>query len=304
MSGRIEPINDLSTPLDPLQPWRCHLLFFLHTYPTWLLHTQTPTGAVKAAIMASQSQRPDIGLRIDIIYQPDDIIRAFDCVCEAFGRQVQDGIWIAMNPGWDTPQGRACGAERMVARWRHKTNDKNGLPNTIFLKATLPCSQFEERRVIVGFGIWVQASNVEGHGDPPVEDLANSIDLNALYPDNEPEQRYLCQVISSLHRRRTEVIKQKATAVPPAVMILDMCAVDPAHQRKGIARELVQWGIDEAQRRGDLEAITEASSMGRHVYGQMGFQADGPEIEYVVDEEFASREKPPNLFMRTHASVV
>lgn len=254
--------------------------------------------------MAPQSRRTDIGLRIDIIDQPEDIIQAFDCVCEAFGRQVQDGIWIAMNPGWDTPQGRASGAERMVARWRHKTNDKNGLPNTIFLKATLPCPQFEKRRIIVGFGIWVQASSVEGYGDPPVEDLAHSMDLNTLYPDNEPEQRYLCQTISSLHQRRTAVIKQKATAALPAVMILDMCAVDPSHQRKGIARELVQWGIDEAQRRGDLEAITEASSMGRHVYGQMGFKPDGPEIEYVVDDEFASRERPPNLFMRTHGTVV
>ncbi|KAF4765004.1 hypothetical protein HAV15_003520 [Penicillium sp. str.  len=236
--------------------------------------------------MAPQRRITDIGLRIDIIDQPEDIIQAFDCVCEAFGHQVHDGIWIAMNPGWDTPQGRASGAERMVARWLHKTNDRNGLPNTIFLKATLPCPQFERRRIIVGFGIWVQASSVEGYGDPPVEDLAHSMDLNTLYPANEPEQRYLCQTISSLHRRRTAVIKQKATAALPAVMILR------------------HWGIDEAQRRGDLEAITEASSMGRHVYGQMGFKADGPEIEYVVDDEFASRERPPNLFMRTHGTFV
>ncbi|KAJ5496157.1 hypothetical protein N7463_008144 [Penicillium fimorum] len=254
--------------------------------------------------MASQRQIPDIGLRIDIIHQPEDIIQAFDCVCEAFGRQVQDGIWIAMNPGWDTPQGRAYGAERMVARWRHKTNDKYGLPNTIFLKATLPCPQNEETRIIVGCGIWVQASTVEGHGDPPAEDLVNSLNLNALYPKNEPEQRYLCQAISSLHRRRNEVIKEKSTAAPPAVMILDMCVVDPAYQRKGIARELVQWGINEAQRRGDLEAITEASSMGRHVYGQMGFHSDEHEIEYIVDDEFASRRKPPNLFMRTNSKVI
>ncbi|KAJ5951591.1 uncharacterized protein N7479_010004 [Penicillium vulpinum] len=253
--------------------------------------------------MVSQTQRPDIGLRIDVIDQPEDIIQAFDCVCEAFGRQVQDGVWIAMNPGWDTPQGKASGAERMVARWRNKTNDKNGLPNTVFLKATLPSPE-SESRIIVGFSIWVQASTVEGHGDPPVEDLVNALDLNTLYPGNEPEQRYLCQVISSLHKRRNEVIKEKATATPPAVMILDLCVVDPAHQRKGIARELVQWGIDEAQRRGDLEATTEASSMGRHVYGQMGFQADGPEVEYVVDKEFASRSKPPNLFMRTKGSGV
>lgn len=87
-------------------------------------------------------------------------------------------------------------------------------------------------------------------------------------------------------------------------MALDMCAVDPVYQRKGIARELVQWGLDEARRRGGLEAITEASSMGRHVYEKMGFQAEGPDIEYAVDSEFESRKRPSNIFMRTHGNVV
>jgi predicted N-acetyltransferase YhbS len=30
-------------------------------------------------------------------------------------------------------------------------------------------------------------------------------------------------------------------------MILGMCAVDPDHQGKGIAKALVQWGLDEAK---------------------------------------------------------
>ncbi|KAJ5670176.1 uncharacterized protein N7477_005539 [Penicillium maclennaniae] len=129
------------------------------------------------------------------------------------------------------------------------------------------------------------------------------MDLEALYPGNEPEQRYLCQVMASLHRRRIEIIKEKATAVPPAVMVLDMCAVDPSYQRKGIARALVQWGLDEARRRDNLEAITEASSMGRHVYEKMGFQAEGPDIEYFVDDDFECRKGPPNVFMRTHGNL-
>ncbi|KAJ5457413.1 hypothetical protein N7475_008801 [Penicillium sp. IBT 31633x] len=246
---------------------------------------------------------PDERLRIEVIDQGEDIVRAFDCVCEAFGHQTKDGIWIAMNPGWDTPEGKSQGSARMATRWRQTTNDRNGLPNTIFLKATLPSPQSDGERIIAGFAIWVQASSVDGHGDPPAENVSKAMNLEELYPANEPEQRYLAQVISSLHRRRKEVIKQKATALPPAVMVLDLCAVDPAYQRKGIARQLVQWGIDEGQRRGGLEAITEASSMGRHVYEQMGFQPDGLEIQYVVDDEFASRKRPPNLFMRTHSHL-
>jgi GNAT superfamily N-acetyltransferase len=255
-------------------------------------------------IMSSEPQEHETKLRVELIERPEDIIHAFDCVCEAFGRQAQDGIFLAMNPGWETPRGKELGAARMVTRWRATTKDKDGQPNAVFLKATLPDSEQKGERIIAGFAIWVQVSSVQGYGDLPVEDLRKAMDLEALYPGNEAEQRYLYQVMASLHRRRMEIIKEKATAVPPMVMALDMCAVDPAYQRKGIARKLVQWGLDEARRRGGLEAITEASSMGRHVYEKMGFQAEGPDIEYTVDSEFESRRRPPNVFMRTHGNFV
>jgi len=248
--------------------------------------------------MSSTEYKNDVGLRVEPVDGPGDIEQAFYCVSEAFGRQVQDGVWIAMNPGWDTVSGKASGTARMVARWKDITTDRNGNPNTVFLKATLPSAKPNEERVIAGLAIWVQASCVEGHGDPPDEDVARAMNLEALYPGNETEQRYLAQVMTSLHQSRNVVIKEKASDVPPAVMVLDLCAVDPAYQRKGIAKGLVQWGLDEAKRRGNLEAILEGSSMGRHVYAKMGFEAQHPEIVYHVDEEFASRSRPSNLFMR------
>ncbi|KAJ5628808.1 hypothetical protein N7490_011036 [Penicillium lividum] len=251
--------------------------------------------------MSSGKKQSDIGLRIEPINQPEDIIQAFDCVCEAFGRQAQDGVWIAMTPGWETPEGRRLGAARMVARWRDITKDKRGNPTTIFLKATLPSLKQENKRIIAGFAIWMQASNVPGCGVSAVreENIRDVMNLEELYPGNEVEQRYLEQIFASFFKQRGIVIKEKATEDPPAVMILDMCAVDPMHQRKGIARALVQWGLDEARRRGDLESITEASAMGRFVYGQMGFKPQGSDVEYLVDEEFASRSRPSNIFMRT-----
>lgn len=246
----------------------------------------------------STPQRKDYGLRIELVERPEDIEQGFHCLSEAFARQAQDGVWIAMNPGWDTPTGKASGAARMVARWRQITTDKNGNPNTVFLKATVPSTDPNGERIVAGLAIWAQASCVEGHGDPPIEDVAKAMHLEALYPGNETEQRYLTQVMTSFLRKRTEAIKEKASSVPPAVLVLDLCAVDPAHQRKGIARALVQWGLDEAKRRGNLELILEASSMGRLVYAQMGFEAQGSDINYIVDEEFVSRSRPANLFMR------
>ena len=56
---------------------------------------------------------------------------------------------------------------------------------------------------------------MQGHGEPPAEHLKEAMNLEALYPRNEPEQRYLSQTIMSLHRCRNEVIKEKATDSTP-----------------------------------------------------------------------------------------
>ncbi|KAK7418204.1 hypothetical protein QQZ08_011357 [Neonectria magnoliae] len=237
-------------------------------------------------------------LRIDLVTTAEDIVASFDCTCKTFGHQTHDGIWIAMHPGWDTPDGKAKGAQRMLQRWAAVTRDDAGELNTMFLKATLPDAQRPGERVFVGVAIWVQASAVAGRGDRPAEDLRAAMDLKAVYPGDEAEQRYAYQLDRSLHKRRIEVVEGKAAASPPAVMVLDLCVVDPAFQGKGIAKELVRWGLDEAERRGGLEAITEASEMGRRVYAKLGFQAEG-EIEYHVDAEFADRDRPSNVFMRT-----
>ncbi|KPM39694.1 hypothetical protein AK830_g6871 [Neonectria ditissima] len=236
-------------------------------------------------------------LRIELITNAEDIAASFDCTCKTFGSQTHDGIWIAMNPGWDTPEGRAKGIQRMAQRWAAVARDDDGELNTMFLKATLPDPQRSGERALVGVAIWVQASTIQGRGDIPAEDLRTAMDLEAVYPGNEAEQRYACQLDRSLHRRRIEVIREKATASPPAVMVLDLCVVDPAFQGRGIAKKLVQWGLDEARRRGGLEAVLEASSMGRHVYAKLGFRQE-MEIEYHVDAEFADRDRPSNVFMR------
>ncbi|OKL64432.1 hypothetical protein UA08_01109 [Talaromyces atroroseus] len=53
---------------------------------------------------------------------------------------------------------------------------------------------------------------------------------------------------------------------------LHVLAVHPNHQKKGIGRKLLQWGLDEADRLG-LIAYLEASNEGRPLYEQSGFEA-------------------------------
>lgn len=103
-----------------------------------------------------------------------------------------------------------------------------------------------------------------------------------------------------MQTQRRQVLQEKAEprSAQKSVMILDLCAMDPEFQRRGIASKLVEWGLEEARRLGDVEAITEASRMGRSVYKRLGFQEIG-EIRYEVDAEFRDRSLPSNVFLRT-----
>ncbi|KAH7113250.1 putative GNAT family acetyltransferase [Dendryphion nanum] len=237
-------------------------------------------------------------LRIEPVTSADDFEQAFYCVSEAFGRQAKDSVWIVVNPGWDTPEGQKEGAAKLVKRWENVTKNRDGKPNTIFLKATLPVERNGKSEWrIVGLAVWQQASFVEGYGDPPTDDLGSGLD--GLEPD---EKRFAAQMFRSLWKRRIAYATEKKSADPPAIFVLDMCAVDPTFQRRGIAGKLAEWGLEEAKRRGELECTTEGSSMGRAVYERLGFKNEGVgDIEYVVDEEFKSRDKPPNVFLRTGA---
>lgn len=236
-------------------------------------------------------------VHVEPVIKADDIARCFEIAAAAFGTQTADDNWMAFNPGWDTPEGKMEGALRMRSRWSTATVDKTGNLNTVILKATVPDP--DKGEVIAGMAIWLQGSMLPGHGDAPEPDLAKAMDLDALYPGNASAHRYLCQIDKSLARQRAESVKEAASQSPPAVLILDLCGVDPAFQRRGIASKLVQWGLDEAVRRGGLEAVTEASTAGRTLYSRLGFKQDGPETEYHFDDEFKDRVHPSNIFMRT-----
>ncbi|CAN8101061.1 unnamed protein product [Discula destructiva] len=246
------------------------------------------------------------GVEVSVVQDVEDFAGLFDCSAKAFGDQIHDAVWIGLHPGWDTPKGQASGAARMAKRWQNVTKDAHGRPNTVFLKATVPdanddddddnSSKSNSKRRIVGVAIWAQLSFTPGHGDAPSGEIT---DISALgYPDAS-EERFATQLFAGLMAKRLDVLRDKAATDSPAAFALDLCAVDPEFQRRGIAVKLVQWGLDEAERRGGLEATTEASVMGRHVYRKLGFEPV-EELDYGVDEDLLKgRELPSNLFMRT-----
>ncbi|KAI9047229.1 hypothetical protein LZ554_008683 [Drepanopeziza brunnea f. sp. 'monogermtubi'] len=252
-------------------------------------------------------------IRIEPITNPDDFARCFSIAASAFGTQTADGIWTAFNPGWDTPEGQVSGAARLRCRWAGTTVDHAGNANTVFLKATIPGADDESAsgsaagadgsgsggEVIAGMAIWVQLSTVEGHGivRRADQDVVEKSELAALYPNDQSAQDFSWQAMKSLTKQRLGAVEDAAERDPPAIMVLDLCAVAPEFQRRGIAGELVKWGLEEARRRGGLEAVMEASTSGRTVYARLGFTQEGPEI--VLDGSFPDRVMPSNVFMRT-----
>ncbi|KAF2709273.1 hypothetical protein K504DRAFT_467250 [Pleomassaria siparia CBS 279.74] len=229
-------------------------------------------------------------VEISLITDPSDMTAVFAIGAASFGVQTTDAIWNATNPRWETSEGAAEGVARFVSRFEGITKDKEGRPNTLFVKASTEGK-------VVGFAIWQQASFVPGHGDPPTDDLGGTDAVAALHPGDETEQRFASQIFASLVKRRLAYVKEQENSTNPAIFVLDICAVDPSFQRRGIAGKLVQFGLEEAKKRG-LEATTEASNMGRGVYERVGFWADG-DVHYTLDEEFAGRRRPSNVFMRT-----
>lgn len=252
--------------------------------------------------MAEQKALKPSDIVIEIIDDEQDFKTAFAIISRCFGKQTNDLFWKAMNPGWDTPEGAAAGADRMIKRWQTITVNKSGQPNTVHLKATVPDPQDPTKRVMAGIAIWAQLSMIDGMGDKPSTDVSTAIDLNELYPGDETEQRFLRQGFASFVSQRVRTLEEKATTSSPATFSLDLCVVDPDFQRRGIANKLVEWGLGEAQDRGGLESTTEGSAMGRFVYKSLGFKPV-EEVNYIVDPEFQNRKLPPNLFMRTGSNA-
>ncbi len=243
--------------------------------------------------------KPDLGLQIQVAKTADEAAEAFGPMCEAFGLQTQDTIFIGTCPGWDTPLGRQKGAERLGARFTKATTNLAGKPNTVFLLATV-ADPASGARVVAGMAVWEQCSSVPSHGDFPTEDEGADMGIADIYPDDVVQQKYWTAIMSAMHKQRWEVARSKAgTESPPAIMALDICAVDPRFQGHGIGKKLVEWGLEEAKARGDLEAVTEASVMGRRVYLKLGFEQEGGDIEYNVDASLSSLPLPSNVFLRT-----
>lgn len=274
--------------------------------------------------------------RADVLIEPiadaDEMRICFDIACTAFGTSGDDALWAILHYKSDTAEGRARTAENVVQTFETARLEKKAL--RVYLKATIPVEQAGQARgnshngtrVIAGFSIWDEMSMTY---NPPSADATM---LKKLYEGHEDDFHYASRVYQRCFQPRIAFIEERARevaakegrdstgdaacarasdtahitndetapAAPDAVMVLDLLAVHPSFQGRGVSRPLVQWGLDRANVRGELPAILEASPMGRRVYARMGFD-HREQITFgdLLDPGFSGRPVPDGLFMHT-----
>lgn len=72
-----------------------------------------------------------------------------------------------MFSGWDTEEGQIKHSDDMIQQWKSASKNKDGLPNVVFIKATVPNPDKPGERVVAGLSIWKQLSLVKGYGVSP-----------------------------------------------------------------------------------------------------------------------------------------
>ncbi|PWN38306.1 GCN5-related N-acetyltransferase [Meira miltonrushii] len=236
---------------------------------------------------------PNRDVRIELIQDEQDLRENFACQYETFGQQTSNAFWLAMSPNADTDAGFEAGVKSGQNNFKKQSAHNGG--HSWYLKAIAPDPE-TGKDTIAGIATWTE--NL--HSRNPIPKEMNKERLEKLYPGNETEQRYVNQMFQSFLRRRGELVEE-AGKEGRAVMVLDICVVRPRFQRRGIASELVKWGLRKAEELGQngqaIECVTEASPMGKPVYVKLGFEAEG-EVVYKVDEEFQNRKRSVDTVLR------
>lgn len=195
-----------------------------------------------------------------------DMRRIFTIASDAFN--VNEHFWDVMYPKHLTEGGRDAGGERFLKL-------KNSDPNTTFIKAVESSSG-----EIVGFAKW----NIYANNTLP--DSASIKGHENNYWSDAPEElayaRHLMEVFGTERNKAIQDSKGN-------IVSLDILAVDPKHQRKGVGHVLVKWGIDKADAM-DVDAVVESSVFGKGLYEKNGF-VFLKDVELEVPEQWEQRPK-------------
>ncbi|KAB5540208.1 acyl-CoA N-acyltransferase [Coniochaeta sp. 2T2.1] len=153
----------------------------------------------------------------------------------------------------------------------------------VFLETPLPDGTTHNK--IIGFAGWESPDTSGVVKTEEEKQAAREKDLS--YRPDEMDK----VVQGNFMAEMTPLFEKMGEDSPNGYWILWFLAVDPAHRRKGLARQLTQWGIDEAAKQGK-GVILLATPIGLPFYKALGFIKEG---EIVLGEETFTglKIKPP-----------
>lgn len=189
--------------------------------------------------------------------EDDDMPQLFTIASRAFAGN--EPYWDAVFPRNTTEQGQRAGGEVFL----------NTKQNSMLLHAKrcllimIDAAHFIKavdtaKNEIVGFTCWYLYKSADV---PSQKELTQG----SLYQTKD-EAEYAAAMMSSFYQTRHAELR----AAKGSLVCLDICAVDPNHQKKGIGGKLVDWGVQKATEMG-VDAVVESSIQGRGLYQKHGF---------------------------------
>ncbi|KAH8910705.1 acyl-CoA N-acyltransferase [Coniochaeta sp. PMI_546] len=141
---------------------------------------------------------------------------------------------------------------------------------------------------IVGWARWTAISAVPEPEKSPEEKAKEMEEKMKSWPDAMDKEAYK-KILAGF----AELDQQWLAGDDPTnYWVLDVLAVHPDHQRKGIGSKLTRWGTEEAAKEGKGVGLISRPTAKR-LYASLGFQVFGPERHAGADSQTAMRlEKP------------
>ncbi|KAK3674709.1 hypothetical protein LTR78_005431 [Recurvomyces mirabilis] len=174
-----------------------------------------------------------------------DMDRIFEIASLAFDHN--EPLWDVFWPQHWEAEGRKKGAERM-------RETRNTDAHTKYIKAV-----DTETGVIMGMSKWsIYANNT-------LPDMGEIKYIKNFWKDDE-ELAFATAMTGLFVEERNAAIK----ASGGNLVSLDILAIDPKYQRRGVGGKLVEWGTDKADELG-VEAVVESSVFGKGLYEKHGY---------------------------------
>ncbi|OIW35338.1 acyl-CoA N-acyltransferase [Coniochaeta ligniaria NRRL 30616] len=188
------------------------------------------------------------------------------------------------------PRGEESREEQL--RWRSqrfRTNLQNPMKHFVVAVEETEMDDGTSKDQIIGWAQWAAPPAVPQPEKSEEEKAKEMQEKMRSWPDAMDKEAY-----KKILEGFAELDKQWLAGDDPTnYWVLDVLAVHPGHQRKGLGSKLTRWGIERAAKEGKGVGLISRPTAKR-LYASLGFQTFGPERYAGGDSQTAMRLERPS----------